>query len=320
MNHDEGLNDNKIVHVGSSGIERRSNSLAVRTLQEASLKPDLGLRLLAEGTASSDDQIFPNLRLYELSILGSGQYSTTLFVFYDGELHALTIDFNQKQLDEILLKASSQIRDQIKAQLAFDSVTVRSFVLDGCVSFGVRAWLGIVQHADLERFVPLIAQEILFDPWEEPGAHVEILLLKGSRKEVEAGDISGALASLNKLLKPEVALRLKGRLSFGIDGYDDDPLELFEIPEVRYWIQQLCLQFPYWFYFMNLGPASTLKLIAFSLCKYEKVPGGKAIPLDELQKFLIFNFKAMNALSEELGESKEENDRRAREINQYFFP
>ena len=85
-------------------------------------------------------------------------------------------------------------------------------------------------------------------------------------------------AMLNKLLAPEVAKRVQGRLFFGIRGYEDDPRDLWEFPEVRTWMRDLNAKFPYWFYFMDLGPHSTLAVVAFSLCQYEKVPGGKRIP------------------------------------------
>jgi hypothetical protein len=94
--------------------------------------------------------------------------------------------------------------------------------------------------------------------WERPGARVDRLVLHASRAEVEAADIDHALSALDKLLKPEVAQRLKGRLIFEIRGYEDDPRDLWEIPEVRAWMKALDQAFPYWFYFMDVGPGSTL--------------------------------------------------------------
>jgi hypothetical protein len=156
--------------------------------------------------------------------------------------------------------------------------------------------------------------------WEHPAAGVDALVLMASRAEVEAGDVAHALASLRKLLEPESAKRLKGRLIFGIRGYDEDPRELYEIPDVRAWVNALEREFPYWFYFLDLGPRSTLAFITFALCRYEKVPGGKVIPPDELQQFLIFHFGAMNQLAARLGETQGEINDRSREISAFFFP
>ena len=99
---------------------------------------------------------------------------------------------------------------------------------------------------------------IAMELWENPQARVDALELMASRAEVTSGDISGALASLEKLLNPDNAKRLKGRLIFGIRGYEDDPQDLWEFAEVRAWMHDLDEKFPYWFYFMDLGPNSTL--------------------------------------------------------------
>jgi hypothetical protein len=149
---------------------------------------------------------------------------------------------------------------------------------------------------------------------------VDGLELYATRAEVEGGNIAGVSAMLSKLLAPEVARRVQGRLFFGIRGYEDDPKDLWEFPEVRRWMQALDAKFPYWFYFMDLGPHSTLALLAFSLCQYEKVPGGKQIPPEELRRFLLSGLAAMNVLCKRIGESQERVGHRSEEIVKFFFP
>ena len=156
--------------------------------------------------------------------------------------------------------------------------------------------------------------------WENPEARVDLLIIKASRAEVEAGNISDAHTTLSKLLKPDTVKRVKGKLIFGINGYDDDPRDLYEISQVRSWMKKLDNIFPYWFYFMDLGIHSTLTFVAFSVCKYEKDQGGKIIPLEELQQFILSHFIAMNKLSSKIGETQEENDQRSKQINAFFFP
>jgi hypothetical protein len=126
-----------------------------------SFKPDYGLRQLHDGISRNVNQYFYDFRLFSLSILGPGQYSTMVDVPYEGELHALSLDFNQDQLDRILSHASPQIASLIRKELGRDSSTPRTIDFDGEVVFGVRARLGQLQKARLESFVPLIAQEIL---------------------------------------------------------------------------------------------------------------------------------------------------------------
>jgi hypothetical protein len=154
--------------------------------------------------------------------------------------------------------------------------------------------------------------------WEYPEARIDTLVVMASRKEVEEGDIRGAKTMLRKLLRPEVARRARGRLVFGVKGYDDDPRELYQVPAVCAWMRELDREFPYWFYFMDVGPRSTLSFVAFALCEFERVPGGSRIPPDELARFMGAHFLAMNEIAAVLGDSQSESDERSREVSAFF--
>jgi hypothetical protein len=78
-----------------------------------------------------------------------------------GELHALSLDFNQNQLDQILSKASHKIATYIRNELIRDPSTQRTIDFEGEVIFGVRSRLEELQTVQQESFVPLIAQEII---------------------------------------------------------------------------------------------------------------------------------------------------------------
>ena len=78
-----------------------------------------------------------------------------------GELRALSLDFNQKQLEQILSKASHQIAAFLRKELARDPSTPRTLDFEGEVVFGVRARLGQLQQVQRESFVPLVAQQIM---------------------------------------------------------------------------------------------------------------------------------------------------------------
>ena len=129
-------------------------------------RPDYGLRLLYEGFSPTVDLYFHNFRLYTLDVHGRGQYSTMVEMPYANKTHALSLDFNQTQLDQILAKATSHTRFFIKSQVTKDPETPRAIDLNGEISFAVRARLGQLQHVQKESFVPLIAQEILSDSSE----------------------------------------------------------------------------------------------------------------------------------------------------------
>ncbi len=126
-----------------------------------SFKPDFGLRQMKDGVPKNVDFNFCDFHLYSLTVLGHGQYSTMVEIPFAGETHALSLDFNQKQLDQILSKASLEISSLIRKELSHDPVTPRALFFEGKVVFGVRARLGELQKVQRESFVPLVAHEIM---------------------------------------------------------------------------------------------------------------------------------------------------------------
>lgn len=154
--------------------------------------------------------------------------------------------------------------------------------------------------------------------WEISGARIDQLVFQASRVDVETFSTQGILTLLEKLLKPEVAMRAWGKLILMIDGYDDDERELYMIPEVRRWMQEVDREFKYWLFFMDLGPRSTLSVVALSLCPYERVSGGSIIPQAAMQRFLTVHFAAMNELADRLDISPRLIDAWSREIGDFF--
>ena len=91
-----------------------------------SFKPDYGLRLMRDGISNDVDQYFYDFRLFSLTLLGLGQYSTMVELPYEGQLHALSLDFNQEQLDQILSKAPPRLKAFLRAELAHDPASPRT--------------------------------------------------------------------------------------------------------------------------------------------------------------------------------------------------
>jgi hypothetical protein len=146
----------------------------------------------------------------------------------------------------------------------------------------------------------------------------DLITYFASKEDVEAGDIDGALAFLVGLLQPARARRFKSRLFFGISGYDEDSRELFQIPEVRLWMRELDVAFPYWFYFLSKH-AATMEFVTFSLCDYVEGPSGALIAPAVLADFASRHFAAMNSLFEKLGESEDAIEKLTKEIEAFFF-
>jgi hypothetical protein len=98
--------------------------------------------------------------MFHLDVLDNDQYSTVVELSYDGEVHALSLDFNRFQLELIIGCADPGIAAHLRSELSRDLRFPRSIDLGGFVAFGVRARLGQLQNALKEQFVPLIAQEV----------------------------------------------------------------------------------------------------------------------------------------------------------------
>jgi hypothetical protein len=153
-------------------------------------------------------------------------------------------------------------------------------------------------------------------PLPPAGLRVDDWLLRVSRAEIEARDIIPAILELGPLLAPENVTRFKRKLTLWVDGYDDDPRELFEIDEVRRWVQLLDVAFPFWFYFLSLEPRSSLRWIPLCLCPYGS--RGKTIDPGALDRFLKWHLFAMGSLCAVHRIPGEELDRLAKEIHEFF--
>ncbi|MBU0500347.1 MAG: hypothetical protein KJ558_10950 [Gammaproteobacteria bacterium] len=126
-----------------------------------SFKPDYGLKLRNDGISQKVDHNFYDFRLYSLTVLGRGEYSTMVEMPFDGNVYAMSLDFSQNHLDKILSKAPQSISRFLNGELSRDPNTPRTIDFDGEVVFGVRARLGELQRVQKESFVPFVAQEIM---------------------------------------------------------------------------------------------------------------------------------------------------------------
>lgn len=136
---------------------------------------------------------------------------------------------------------------------------------------------------------------------QNSSAVLEPLILVLSRPQIEVSDTDEAMGLLHQLMSdPEVMLSCCGRVSLVIDGYNEDPRELFEIAEVRAFIQALDARWPYWYFFLSQADDS-IKLLESCLCdSIEVVPGVNAIDTDQLTASLTRHFAALTRLCESI--------------------
>ena len=73
-----------------------------------------------------------------------------------------------------------------------------------------------------------------------------------SRDEVEGRVAPSSVDAFRSCLSsPERALSFFEKLDVAFHGYDNDSRELFEIPEVRTFVNELDDQFPFWLFFLT---------------------------------------------------------------------
>ena len=67
---------------------------------------------------------------------------------------------------------------------------------------------------------------------------------------------------------------MMGKFQFLVEGYDDDPNELYAIPEVRKFYQHFHRVWPYWFYFCDLTEE---RLTMMTMCLLPNLSGFKRL-------------------------------------------
>ncbi|MBN2280486.1 MAG: hypothetical protein JXQ65_07900 [Candidatus Marinimicrobia bacterium] len=125
-----------------------------------SFKPDYGFYCLQNGIKPDMDLHFYNFCIFDISIIGKDQFSTTVDISINGKYFALTLDFSHERLNKILSKAIPQIRNHIENEINRDPNTNRVIEFKQEIECIVTARLGEVQQGLYEEFLPLIATEI----------------------------------------------------------------------------------------------------------------------------------------------------------------
>lgn len=134
-----------------------------------------------------------------------------------------------------------------------------------------------------------------------PGV-TEPVVLMISRREVEAKDLASVVSRLKVFLATrEDAWRYRGQMTLVVDGYNQDPRELVDIPEVRALLRDLEAAWPYWAYFFNQVDDS-IKLL-LSCVAGHRFLGRGAVEMDAdlVAGALARGFGGMNAVFERFG-------------------
>ncbi len=131
-----------------------------------------------------------------------------------------------------------------------------------------------------------------------PGVSEPVVLLI-CRREVEQSDLASVLSRLKLFLATrEDAWRYRGQMTLVVDGYNDDPRELVDIPEVRALLRGLEAEWPYWAFFFNQVDDS-IKLL-LSCVAGSRFLGNGAVEMDGdlVAAAMARAFGGMNAVFE----------------------
>lgn len=96
--------------------------------------------------------------------------------------------------------------------------------------------------------------------------NADLVLWEFTRAKVERSDFSEFLSqfSLNQLPHGRRLRQMMSSFEFCIGGYDDDPREIYSIPEIRDFYRSFHATWPYWLYFcMTDDDAEGLKNMMF---------------------------------------------------------
>jgi hypothetical protein len=136
----------------------------------------------------------------------------------------------------------------------------------------------------------------------------DFYLIVVPRDDIENLNYSKIINHIDHLSKNSKILAQKYQsLDICFYGYDDDPRELFEIPEIITWMKKSLKRNIPWFYFLSTSDKNAaMTLLVFALCgiKYkETLDKGHLVFFNEdrFEYFFQTNFKILNSFMEKHG-------------------
>jgi len=148
---------------------------------------------------------------------------------------------------------------------------------------------------------------------EHPAEGPELIALRIDRSEIEARNLAHALDVLHVLIENvENVRRYRESLVFFVEGYDEDPRSLPEIPEVRAYFRALVREWPHWLWFQARGMGAIALLFSL-ICRVRVIRaddgesfGTEFLDRKEVAAMAMDLFTRGNALFDLYGLSEEE--------------
>jgi len=144
------------------------------------------------------------------------------------------------------------------------------------------------------------------------------------RETIEKVDFSIIETLIKKFDNKKLLNNAAGNLNISFYGYEEDPREIFEIPEIQNWVKasMIVRKIP-WFYFLSTEPTSQ-SIKALALCfiaeQVETTDGTiRYQPMQKnLQDFAMLNFQNMNYFMGTHQLSENLKTKISKKINSYF--
>ncbi|MEA3642266.1 MAG: chlororespiratory reduction 6 domain-containing protein [Lamprobacter sp.] len=150
----------------------------------------------------------------------------------------------------------------------------------------------------------------------------ELLAIEITRESVERYDIQPLLGKLELLsADAQSALHWEGKLTFYFSGWDRDPRETAEIPEIRTYFAAVTAEWPYWLHFAEKSGDSIPHVLRL-LCRghverrQQRPVGWQFEDPSEIKRVLLQLFDQMNELYDRLELPEEDNQRITEEVAQ----
>lgn len=152
-------------------------------------------------------------------------------------------------------------------------------------------------------------------------AGIDFLNIEISKNEVMSGNFSAPIEILNQLLSDQnVAKHFMERVDIFFSGYDGHRNELWEIQEVRTYIQNLDNLFPFWFFFLSKKGGGLYVIVKCHLLPFLKPEAENQYNVPKLQDYMQKRgFPAMNKVCGFVGMNELEIDKLTDRTLDYFI-
>jgi hypothetical protein len=148
--------------------------------------------------------------------------------------------------------------------------------------------------------------------WDDPPIVVTV-----SRQDVESNNPRTTVDRLWPLVREPLVHKAFGKLVLKFEGYEGDSRQLWQIPEVRWFVQTVDREFSYWFFVADLS-GDTLYTVAACMCRLEERGSETVFNKNDLFNFYAVQFARLSEVFREANLPQADQPARVAELRKYF--